>query len=156
MGWSWYHENYPYCIHRADITVAEPLFSLTQDLYLFSSRAQLQRSHAQPQHCLRSGATRNRASRDLGRAWFSISSPSASPLLHVSTNTEIHEQGQLPCRLCALHEKQCTFLEAAQPRKRPIPDDEGAVFSPTSTHTNGPPHSISGSAHSPIPLRPSH
>lgn len=28
-------------------------------------------------------------------------------------------EGQLPCRLCSLHGKPCTFLIAAQPRKRP-------------------------------------
>lgn len=28
-------------------------------------------------------------------------------------------EGQLPCRLCSLHGKSCTFLIAAQPRKRP-------------------------------------
>jgi hypothetical protein len=28
-------------------------------------------------------------------------------------------EGHVPCRLCALHGRQCTFVEAAQPRKRP-------------------------------------
>lgn len=63
-----------------------------------------------------------------------------------SRKTACRVEGQLPCRLCALHEKQCTFLEAAQPRKRPIPSDEGAVVSPTDAHTDGPQQSISGSS----------
>lgn len=36
-----------------------------------------------------------------------------------SRKTACRIEGQLPCRLCSLHGRQCTFLEAAQPRKRP-------------------------------------
>lgn len=36
-----------------------------------------------------------------------------------SRKTACRIEASLPCRLCALHDRQCTFLEAAQPRKRP-------------------------------------
>lgn len=40
-----------------------------------------------------------------------------------------------PCRLCVLHGRECTFIEAAAPRKRPLPSEGGrdsAVHSPPS------------------------
>lgn len=36
-----------------------------------------------------------------------------------SRKTACRIEGNLPCRLCSLHQRQCTFQEAAQPRKRP-------------------------------------
>lgn len=54
-----------------------------------------------------------------------------------SRKTACRIEGHLPCRLCALHGKQCTFLEAAQPRKRPITGDEMADSSPARIHTTG-------------------
>jgi hypothetical protein len=41
-----------------------------------------------------------------------------------SRKTACRIEGHLPCRLCALHGKQCTFVEAALPRKRPTAGDE--------------------------------
>jgi hypothetical protein len=40
-------------------------------------------------------------------------------------------EGQLPCRLCALHNKPCTFVIAAQPRKRPTIAGEAGALSPS-------------------------
>jgi hypothetical protein len=39
-------------LYTLDMTVAELLFSLAQNLYLSLSFAELQMTHAQPQHCL--------------------------------------------------------------------------------------------------------
>jgi hypothetical protein len=47
-----------------------------------------------------------------------------------SRKTACRIEGQLPCRLCALHGKECTFNDAAQPRKRLAPS---AVSGPSRT-----------------------
>ncbi|OLN92250.1 putative transcriptional regulatory protein C25B8.11 [Colletotrichum chlorophyti] len=36
-----------------------------------------------------------------------------------------------PCRLCVLHGRQCTFIEAAAPRKRQVPVDDGVMLDGT-------------------------
>jgi hypothetical protein len=46
-------------------------------------------------------------------------------------------EGRLPCRLCELHGKQCTFLDAAQPRKRPNPGGEALGSIEAGSRTNG-------------------
>jgi hypothetical protein len=48
-----------------------------------------------------------------------------------SRKTACRIEGHLPCRLCALHGKQCTFLEAALPRKRATAGDETGFTRPT-------------------------
>jgi hypothetical protein len=52
-----------------------------------------------------------------------------------SRKTACRIEGQLPCRLCALHGKQCTFVEAAQPRKRQAPCGEAGVSTAISIGT---------------------
>jgi len=47
-----------------------------------------------------------------------------------SRKTACRIEGQLPCRLCALHGKQCTFVEATQPRKRQTPYAEAGMSVP--------------------------
>jgi hypothetical protein len=37
-----------------------------------------------------------------------------------SRKTACQIDGHVPCRLCTFHGRQCTFVEAAQPRKRPM------------------------------------
>lgn len=44
-----------------------------------------------------------------------------------SRKTACRIEGHLPCRLCALHGKQCTFVEAALPRKRPTAGSEAGA-----------------------------
>lgn len=43
-----------------------------------------------------------------------------------SRKTACRIEGCLPCRLCALHGKQCTFVESTQPRRRTVaPESDG-------------------------------
>ncbi|KAF6796989.1 transcriptional regulatory protein C25B8.11 [Colletotrichum sojae] len=56
-----------------------------------------------------------------------------------------------PCRLCVLHGRECTFVEAAAPRKRTLPLDDTATFEEMFT-PNSPSHNRQSAA--PIPSLP--
>lgn len=63
-------------------------------------------------------------------------------------------EGRLPCRLCALHGRQCTFVEAAQPRKRPITSEDSGPGTSRPTqpdHVDGTSPDISALQFSPSP-----
>jgi hypothetical protein len=55
-----------------------------------------------------------------------------------SRKTACQIEGQVPCRLCALHERQCTFVEAAQPRKRPMTVASNELITSEATVYQGP------------------
>jgi hypothetical protein len=46
-----------------------------------------------------------------------------------SRKTACRIESYLPCRLCALHGRQCTFVEATQPRKRTTPSESNVAVS---------------------------
>jgi hypothetical protein len=50
-----------------------------------------------------------------------------------SRKTACRIEGHVPCRLCALHRRQCTFVEAAQPRQRPMTVASNEMKTPEAT-----------------------
>ncbi|KAF6835555.1 transcriptional regulatory protein C25B8.11 [Colletotrichum plurivorum] len=59
-----------------------------------------------------------------------------------------------PCRLCVLHGRECTFVEAAAPRKRTLPLDDTATFEEMFT-PDPPSHSRQSAAPLPLLSQPS-
>ncbi|WQF86480.1 hypothetical protein CDEST_11494 [Colletotrichum destructivum] len=57
-----------------------------------------------------------------------------------------------PCRLCLLHGRECTFVEAAAPRKRPLPSEGIRDLDPSQSPVKAPISMITTASQAQVPL----